>query len=263
MELRAPTSWQCIDFISDLHLQVSEQLNFAGFRGYLERTCADAVFILGDLFEVWVGDDILSTRTGFEWECSQALRSTSDRLSVYVMQGNRDFLMGDDLMQACGATLLDDPTVLTFGGTRWLLTHGDALCLADSGYIQFRSVVRTANWQQEFLAKPLQDRLDLARAMREQSESRKQANAVVADVDPAETLRCLQEAHAHHIVHGHTHKPCDHDVPGYGKRFVLSDWDLTAPRPRAEVLRVCIPDGKAGEPSVKRIDPLSAASLQG
>ena len=146
---------------------------------YLAHTRADAVFILGDLFEVWVGDDGLQGQDDdarFEQRCVEILRAAAARRAVHFMHGNRDFLFGQAAAAgAAGLTLLDDPTVLTFGGQRWLLTHGDALCLDDRDYLQFRAQVRTTAWQQNFLAQPLAERRAFARGLRQQSERRKQS----------------------------------------------------------------------------------------
>lgn len=238
MELHAPSRWRCIDIISDLHLQESDSQTFEAWRHYLEHTVADAVFILGDLFEVWVGDDVLAQAAGFEQRCTHVLRSAASRLDVYIMHGNRDFLMGPALMQACAATLLEDPTVLAFAGQHWLLTHGDALCLDDTDYMQFRAVVRSAAWQSDFLAKPLPERLALARGMRTQSEALKRSDTVYADVDCAAANALLQATAADHMIHGHTHRPGQHRLDAARERLVLSDWDLHAHPPRAEVLRL-------------------------
>ncbi len=257
MELLAPSRWRCVDFISDLHLQASEPLTFTAWRDYLATTCADAVFILGDLFEVWVGDDLLEQGTGFEHQCVEVLRQTAQRLDLYIMQGNRDFLMGPSLMQACRGTLLDDPTLLVFGQARWLLTHGDALCLDDADYMAFRAQVRGTAWQQDFLARPLSERQQFARALRTQSEARKHSGASYADVDGPEALRWMQAHRALHMVHGHTHRPAQH-VLGPGQRHVLTDWDLAAQPPRAEVLRLRM-DAPGAEVRVQRMAPATAS----
>ena len=126
-ELIAASEWRAIDFISDLHLQTSEPATFNVWQHYMQTTPASAVFILGDLFEVWVGDDLLQER-GFEFQCAQVIKKTAARLPTFFMHGNRDFLVGQALMDLCHATLLDDPTVLTFSGQRWLLwANGPAL----------------------------------------------------------------------------------------------------------------------------------------
>jgi UDP-2,3-diacylglucosamine hydrolase len=238
MELHAPSRWRCIDIISDLHLQESDSATFEAWRHYLEHTAADAVFILGDLFEVWVGDDVLTLTTGFEHRCAEVLRSAANRLDLFIMHGNRDFLMGPALMQACSATLLEDPAVLAFAGQRWLLTHGDALCLDDTAYMRFRAEVRSTPWQRDFLAKPLPQRLALARGMRTQSEALKHSDTVYADVDSAAANALLHANAADHMIHGHTHRPGKHALDAGRERLVLSDWDLRAQPPRAEVLRL-------------------------
>ncbi len=236
-ELQAPPQWRTADFISDLHLQASEPATFDAWRGYMRTTAADAVFILGDLFEVWVGDDA-ADEPGFEADCAAVLRATAVRLPVFFMPGNRDFLVGQGLLQAIHATLLDDPTILTFLGQRLLLTHGDALCLDDSAYLVFRAQVRSPAWQRDFLARPLAERKAIARGLREQSDARKQTGVPYADVDGAETLRWLQAADARMMIHGHTHRPGDHELAAGRRRIVLSDWDASAAPPRLQVLRV-------------------------
>lgn len=262
MELHAPSRWRCIDIISDLHLQEADSQTFAVWRHYLEHTAADAVFILGDLFEVWVGDDVLTQTAGFEQQCVDVLRATASRLDLYIMHGNRDFLMGPALMQACSATLLDDPTVLAFANQRWLLTHGDALCLDDTAYMQFRTVVRSAQWQQDFLAKPLPERLALARGMRTQSEALKRSDAVYADVDSAAANTLLQASAADHMIHGHTHRPGKHPLGAGRERLVLSDWDLHAQPPRAEVLRLRA-SATSQASTLERLPPAMAGGAPG
>jgi len=238
MELDAPSRWRCVDFISDLHLQASDPLTFQAWSTYLQHTQADAVFILGDLFEVWIGDDILSMESGFERQCADVLRKAAGRLDLYIMCGNRDFLMGSALMSHGGCTLLEDPCTLSFANQRWLLTHGDALCLADTEYMRFRALVRSTDWQRDFLQKPLVERIALARTMREQSEARKRSDPVYADVDAPATQALLQSEQSTHMIHGHTHRPARHRLAAGIERLVLSDWDLCARPPRAEVLRL-------------------------
>ena len=238
MELVAPSRWACVDFISDIHLQSSEKLTFQAWSDYLHHTAADAVFILGDLFEVWVGDDVLSVQTGFERLCANVLCVASARVDVYIMRGNRDFLMGTALMAACGCTLLEDPSVLTFADQRWLLAHGDAQCLDDTDYMRFRALVRAPAWQKDFLAKPLAERIALARDLRTQSEAYKRRETVYADVDLQAANNLLGTLKAERMVHGHTHRPAKHALGSGRERLVLSDWDLAAQPPRAEVLRL-------------------------
>jgi UDP-2,3-diacylglucosamine hydrolase len=235
--LQAPSSWQIAEFISDLHLQAGEPATFDAWRRYLQATTADAVFILGDLFEVWVGDDA-AAEPGFAADCAAVLRSAAQRRPLFFMHGNRDFLVGPRLMQSCGATLLGDPTVLVFAGRRWLLTHGDALCLGDADYLRVRKQLRAPAWQQAFLARPLGERIAIAKAARHHSEVRKQSDPATTDVDSSAARAWLDAAGAEVMVHGHTHKPADHALGQRKYRVVLSDWDAAATPPRAEVLRL-------------------------
>jgi UDP-2,3-diacylglucosamine hydrolase len=248
-ELRAPATWQAVEFISDLHLHAEEPATHRAWLQYLGRPLSErpsALFILGDLFEVWVGDDILSASAPIEntfWcSCVSALHAYSQATPVFFMVGNRDFLVGQQATQACGMQPLSDPTVLDFHGQRWLLSHGDALCLADTDYMRFRQQVRHPDWQREFLARPLVQRMAIARELREQSEARKHRvghdASQWADVDTDAAIHWLQSAGAHSLIHGHTHRPADHALGQGLNRVVLSDWDLAASPPRGEVMRL-------------------------
>jgi UDP-2,3-diacylglucosamine hydrolase len=238
-ELQAPPAWRTVDFISDLHLQATQPRTFDAWREYMAACSADALFILGDLFEVWIGDDVID-EPGFATDCAAVIHATSHRLPVFLMHGNRDFLIGERLLRNCGATLLDDPTVFTFAGARWLITHGDALCIADTKYMQFRAMVRNPQWQKEFLAKPLPERVAAGRAIRTESEASKRAGAGIdyGQVDDALAASWLEAADARTMIHGHTHQPRDHDLGQGRRRIVMTDWDLEATPPRREVLRV-------------------------
>jgi UDP-2,3-diacylglucosamine hydrolase len=252
----APAHWRHVDFISDLHLQASEPATVAAWRAFMENTRADAVFILGDLFEVWVGDDVADdtwaesdSPSGFEVQCAQILEAASQRLAVFFMHGNRDFLLGASFAKRCGMRLLSDPCTLNFGGQRWLLSHGDALCLDDTDYMRFRAQVRTAEWQDNFLSQPLSQRQAIARNLRTQSEARKTSGAAYADADTQASCAWLNHAGANQLIHGHTHKPADHALPHGLSRMVLSDWDAAASPARAEVLRLSL-NADANDPSV-------------
>jgi UDP-2,3-diacylglucosamine hydrolase len=198
---------------------------------------ADALFILGDLFEAWVGDDAAQV-AGFEQQCADVLRHAAQRMPVFFLAGNRDFLVGIGLAQATGMTILPDPTVFEFGAKRWLLSHGDALCLGDTEYLAFRAQVRQPAWQQAFLAQPLAARQQVARGMRAESEQLKRTGREYADVDTAAALQWLEAARAQVLVHGHTHKPAEHALDTTHRRIVLSDWDADAVPPRLEALRL-------------------------
>ena len=237
-ELAAPSHWRTVDVISDLHLQASESATVAAWQRYLQTTEADALFILGDLFEVWVGDDAIHEPGSFEAQGCAALQAAAQRLPVYFMQGNRDFLAGPAFLAHCGITGLADPTVLVFQGQRFVLSHGDLLCLDDVDYQRFRVQARSAEWQQRFLAQPLATRRTQARGIRQESEARKHSGATYADVDTPAAIAWLQAAGAHTLIHGHTHHPATHPLAPGLQRVVLSDWDLAAHPPRAEVLRL-------------------------
>jgi UDP-2,3-diacylglucosamine hydrolase len=244
-ELHASQNWVTVDFISDLHLCESVPTTFDAWQRYMRSTTADAVFILGDLFEVWVGDDSIrpdvslqSSDLNFEERCALVLQAAGKRLNLYFMHGNRDFLVGAQMMTTCNASLLADTTVLTFQQQRYLLTHGDMLCLADTKYLAFRDIVRQPDWQQMQLAKPLLERQAIGRHMRLESQKNQQNLLDYADVDDAAALAWLQAANAKTLIHGHTHKPADHDLGNGFKRVVMTDWDLKAAPNRAEVLQL-------------------------
>jgi len=242
-ELAALPHWRTVDFISDLHLQAGEPATVAAFTHYLATTQADALFILGDLFEVWVGDDAIQEPGSFEAEACAALQASARRLPVYFMHGNRDFLAGPAFLAHCGITGLADPTVLVFGSQRYVLSHGDLLCLDDGEYQRFRVEARSAAWQQRFLSQPLSARRVQARGIRQESEAKKQSGMPYADVDGPEAVQWLQAAQARTLIHGHTHRPASHMLAPGLQRVVLSDWDAAARPPRAEVLRLSTAQG--------------------
>ncbi len=255
-DLSAPAHWRMVDLISDLHLQSAEPATFAAWQHYMASTAANAVFILGDLFEVWVGDDVLDQHNndtpGFERQCQQIMASTATRLSLFFMHGNRDFLLGDTFLQGAKTTLLPDPTPLSFDGQRWLLTHGDALCLADTAYQAFRAQVRTPAWCDAFLANPLTRRQQIGRELRQQSEALKASATPLVDIDKPAACAWLEVCGAGTLIHGHTHRPMQEILcsgsTARQKRLVLSDWDANAHPPRLQVLRLI-----AGQPP-KRVE---------
>ena len=260
--LKAPDHWREIDFISDLHLQDDEPATFSAWQSFMQNTPADAVFILGDLFEVWVGDDVIESpavgsrkndklpgkdEVSFEKRCVDVLKTAAQRLDIFILHGNRDFLLSTDFEIASGSTLLKDPTRLEFAGASWLLSHGDSLCLDDTDYLAFKAQVRSAEWKQQFSAKPLLERQTIARLLREQSELRKKSGLAYADVDEQEAIQWLSDHRAGTLIHGHTHKPADHVLVSSAEnpnqttpllRMVLSDWDASATPPRTEILRL-------------------------
>ena len=239
-ELSAPADWQRIDFLSDLHLSADTPATLAALQAHLDETRADAVFLLGDIFEVWVGDDVRFEP--FEAACVEMLRAAGERRPLYFMAGNRDFLLGPDMLADCGIRGLSDPTVLIAFGQRWLLSHGDALCLEDKPYQAFRTQVRNPVWQADFLARPLAERQAMARQMRVASQANQSRQELWADLDTPACIAWLQAAACTDLIHGHTHRPGQHSLANgqaHGlRRHVLSDWDFEATPPRGDVLRL-------------------------
>ena len=264
-----------MDVISDLHLQAGLG-HVEVWVNYLNTTTADALFILGDLFEVWLGDDAYPSTASpkiFESQCLDHLKAASLRLPIFVMHGNRDFLLGSAAAALGGFSLLTDPCVLSFGGQRWLLTHGDALCTGDTAYQAFRHRVRSSAWQTEFLAQPASVRRQAAQQMRKQSQEQQakhQAEPLKAnlDVNNALALQWLQAFKADVMIHGHTHRPADHTLSAAHVRMVLSDWDVniqnTTASPRAQVLRLSAAASSApsspGTVRVNRINLLTSSA---
>lgn len=241
-----PPSVTAVDFISDIHLAPELPRTLAALGDYLARTRAGAVFILGDLFEAWVGDD--ASALPFERHCVGLLAAAARRRPLYIQRGNRDFLLGARFFAETGAVDLPDPVALHAPGVATepvLLTHGDALCLADVPYQQFRAQVRQPAWQAAFLAKPLAERQAIGAQMRAASRAHQQQQAPItcADADPALAGQWLAAAGARTLVHGHTHRPQSETRPEGWTRHVLCDWDCDHPgAERAEVLR-WTPDG--------------------
>jgi UDP-2,3-diacylglucosamine hydrolase len=257
-ELQAPADWRCVEFISDLHLHSTDPATCAAWQHYLAKTTADAVVILGDLFEVWVGDDV-AIESGFEFDCATILAKAALQRPLFFMHGNRDFLMGQRFATQTQLQLLADPTVLCFGAERFLLSHGDALCVNDLEYQQFRAVVRTNSWQSSFLSKTLAERKVIAQGIRDHSEAKKrQANQdALIDLDMATVKQWLRQANASTLIHGHTHRPATHDLGDGQSRVVLTDWDLTASVARAQVVRLTIDtpaSGNLATPQLTRLD---------
>jgi len=214
--------------ISDLHLDPVRPEHLTELEALLARHAgeADRLYVLGDLFEAWIGDDDDSP---FNRQAIAAFRRFSDAGSeLFFMHGNRDFLLGEQFAEDCGGRLLDEGTVVDLYGTRALLMHGDSLCTEDHAYQQFRAMARDPQWQQGMLAKPLEERRALAQGMRMQSQSNNANKAEnIMDVTPSEVVRVMEEAGVQHLIHGHTHRPATHDVPlesGSGTRWVLGDW---------------------------------------
>ena len=229
--------WSQVEFISDVHLQRSENDTFLAWSHYMQSVHADALFILGDLFEVWVGDDLLDNPEGaFELNCLNMIRNTAQRLPVFCLVGNRDFLMGEKAWVTAGVQPLHDPCVLQTKHQRFLLSHGDELCSGDVDYQLFRRQVRSTHWQHDFLNKPLPERMQIARGLRQQSEVRKATQHQLVDIDSGIGQAWLKQHQCSTLVHGHTHQAAQHRL-GPGDRWVLSDWDATSQPPRLQSLQ--------------------------
>ncbi|MEO6697106.1 MAG: UDP-2,3-diacylglucosamine diphosphatase [Gammaproteobacteria bacterium] len=215
-------------FISDLHLSAERPamtelfLNFVG--GEARR--AQALYILGDLFEVWLGDD---DNPPEHQRIIAALRALSDSgTQVYVMHGNRDFLLGETFASASGCRLLPEACIIDLAGTSTLLMHGDTLCTDDTDYQQFRQMVRNPQWQQQFLSLPLAERQRLAQGMRAESrlQTSKKSDAIM-DVNQQAVAQTMLNHKILRLIHGHTHRPAVHDFQINGQpaqRIVLGDW---------------------------------------
>ncbi|MFW5825138.1 MAG: UDP-2,3-diacylglucosamine diphosphatase [Marinobacter sp.] len=216
-------------FISDLHLEESRPDITRAFLRFLEEKAMgiDALYILGDFFEAWIGDD---ERTPLQNQVAEALSGVSDSgTALFLMHGNRDFLIGEDFCARCGAELLPEPAVVDLYGTPTLLMHGDSLCTADVEYQKFRTNMRNQQWQQMFLQRPLADRQMVARQLREISMAKNQGKTeAIMDVTPEEAIREMEAHKVQRLIHGHTHRPAVHRLTVNGKparRIVLGDWD--------------------------------------
>jgi UDP-2,3-diacylglucosamine hydrolase len=239
--------------ISDLHLTPSMPLTAQRFFDFCEKDAsqAEAVFILGDLFEYWVGDDAASY-SPFQHEVKQALANLSSKVKTYYIHGNRDFLLGSAFLKTTGMTLLVDPSVVEIAGNKYLLAHGDALCTADIGYQIFRGWVRKPWLQKLFLALPIAWRRSIANQLRMNShtnyargaQASYRQNQIKTDVTKEACAAILCEHSGDKLIHGHTHRPSHHEESlgnQSWQRWVLSDWDLDHPEataPRANALLI-------------------------
>lgn len=216
-------------FVSDLHLQAAHPVTAAAFLRFLAQraTAAQQLYLLGDLFEYWAGDDDISDP--FHRTIIAALRAVADAgVGVYWIAGNRDFLAGQRFADAAGLTLLHEPHVIDIAGQRIALVHGDAECTMDTGYMAFRAQVREPAWQQQFLAMPLARRKGIIASLREGSrEAHALKSSAIMDVTPAAIAALHAATGADTLIHGHTHRPALH-VNGARRRFVLPDWELDA-----------------------------------
>jgi UDP-2,3-diacylglucosamine hydrolase len=220
-------------FISDLHLQESHPRTAEAFFRFLAERAAHArqLYLLGDIFEYWAGDDDLAEP--FNQRVAQALRTLADRgVEVFWIAGNRDFLVSTGFAHAAGLTLLAEPHVITAGGVRIALVHGDAQCTADTKYMAFRAQVREPAWQQQFLALPLAQRKQIIAGLREGSRAaHAEKSYEIMDVAPEAVAALFEATGADVVIHGHTHRPALHSH-GAKRRYVLPDWELDTDTPR-------------------------------
>lgn len=215
-------------FISDLHLSNQRTEITQTFLYFLDNHAptAEAIYILGDLFELWIGDDVSIPE--YQIILDGLARLTAQRVPVYVMHGNRDFLLGKEFEQKTGCKILDDPTIIDLYGTSTMLMHGDTLCTDDVDYQDFRRMVRNPDWQQGFLARTPQERLMMAQQYRTESKKQVKDKAPeIMDVNQQAVEKAMTESHVLHLIHGHTHRPAIHDFMLNGQhaqRIVLGDW---------------------------------------
>ena len=211
-------------FIADLHLDSARPAVLVALAQFLsQHSNCDRLYILGDLFDAWIGDD---DDAPLVTEVAAILRAfTAAGPELFIMQGNRDFLLGDAFCQAVGAQLLPDPTVIDLYGEPTLLMHGDSLCTGDKEYQAFRNTARDPQWQAQLLALELPERRALAAQMRNMSREANSNKAEdIMDVTPAEVEKVMRDHGVKQLIHGHTHRPAQHIV-STGKRWVLGDWD--------------------------------------
>ncbi len=216
-----------IFFISDLHLSSQQPAIATAFAAFLEGTANDAshLYILGDFFDAWIGDD---DDDSFVQRIKDQLYTYSRRHPVSLLQGNRDFLIGERFANETGINLLDEASIIDLFGRKALLMHGDTLCTEDVEYLEFRKMVRSTAWQQQVLALPLPHRRAMAADLRSKSKSMNAMKAEdIMDVSELEVKRVM-EAHAVNLlIHGHTHRPAKHHLElstGHAERIVLGDW---------------------------------------
>jgi len=221
-------------FISDLHIDQSRPDIARAFLGFLDSHAARAekLYILGDFFDTWIGDDVIfhEPKDDVITEVLSRLKKLSTSgVQLYFMHGNRDFLLGEEFMRQCGGTLLNDPCLINLGNTPTLLMHGDSLCTDDIDYMTFRKLARSPGWIQDQLDKPISERIDFARHLRKTSkEKTSQTAESILDVNQAAVSRAMNEHEVTQLIHGHTHRPMVHtfnDASQIKKRYVLGDWD--------------------------------------
>ncbi|MCP4078443.1 MAG: UDP-2,3-diacylglucosamine diphosphatase [Gammaproteobacteria bacterium] len=211
-------------FISDLHLDRNKPEISLNFLNFIKTRASSArvLYILGDLFEVWSGDDDPAEEFT---EIFDALKNLSTTTKIYFLHGNRDFLVGPQLAQKAGFEIIQGPHIIQQGSKRMALLHGDELCTDDIDYQKFKRMVRSQQWQQDFLSKPLSERLQITAQLRQQSKSEMAAKtASIMDVNQLAVTKVFDELNVDTIIHGHTHRPGIHPLGKNRQRIVLGDW---------------------------------------
>ncbi|ARP94999.1 UDP-2,3-diacylglucosamine diphosphatase [Bordetella genomosp. 13] len=222
---------------SDVHLGPATPATQEAFLGFLEAAADEAAALLlpGDLFDAWIGDDVIRAAPPWLAQALRGLQAAAARVPLYLGRGNRDFLMGAELAQAVGAQLLPEPALLQTAYGQVLLSHGDEYCTDDQAYQQFRAMVRNPQWQAEFLSRNIPERLQLAQQARGESMAANQSKSMeIMDVNPDAITQAFRNSGVHVMVHGHTHRPGRHvlDIDGRRcERWVLPDWDCDHAQP--------------------------------
>ena len=216
---------------SDLHLGPATPATSEAFLAFLQAAQEEAAALLlpGDIFDAWIGDDVIRAAPPWLATALTAIKDTAGRIPVWLGRGNRDFLIGEELATAVGARLLPEPALLQTDFGPVLLTHGDEFCTDDAAYQQFRQMVRNPQWQAEFLAKTIPERLAMAQQARGESQAANQTKSMeIMDVNAGAIEAIFRETGVRVLVHGHTHRPARHVLEVDGKkreRWVLPDWD--------------------------------------
>ena len=218
-----------IGFISDLHLSHDNVTLTRGFLSFLDnnKDSLDQLYILGDLFEIWIGDD---DQSDFIQIVKNALKQFTELgIETFFLHGNRDFLIGDDFIEDTGLKFIPDPFIFEIFGKRCAVSHGDDFCTLDIEYHNFKKNVRSSQWKSEFLSQSLQKRNEVASSMRETSKKKSSnKNVNIMDVEISSVENFLSETNVDILIHGHTHKPQIHNHKindRHCERIVLGDWD--------------------------------------
>ncbi len=255
-------------FISDLHLDNKKPELFTLFQHFVQNVPehVEALYIMGDLFEYWVGDDIVAIPQGqLAQNTAILLKQLSQRMPLYFIHGNRDFAIGEQFAKLAGMSLLPEKHVLTLYGKKLLIMHGDTLCIDDVSYQQFRQMSRNPDWLSMMLQKPIAERIQFADAVRvaskEAAEERDEQQSVelideIMDVNPVEVMKDLKEHQVDWLIHGHTHRPADHCWVSDGvpwRRTVLGDWVTQPSILSISEEEVSLDDGRGNKQILKAI----------